>query len=54
MITIENIRFRNLEIGSLEIHPGITSVIGPNGCGKTTLLKLCAGIAVPETGSITY
>jgi energy-coupling factor transport system ATP-binding protein len=52
MITLENIRYRSLSIASLQLPPGITSVIGPNGCGKTTLLKLCAGIAVPETGTI--
>ncbi|MDI3503231.1 MAG: ATP-binding cassette, subfamily er 3 [Candidatus Cloacimonadota bacterium] len=27
---------------------------GPNGCGKTTLLKLIAGILSPAEGSISY
>jgi energy-coupling factor transport system ATP-binding protein len=52
MITIENLRYRTLSIASLQIPAGITSVIGQNGCGKTTFLKLCAGIIVPEIGSI--
>jgi energy-coupling factor transport system ATP-binding protein len=52
MITIEKVRFRMLAIEDLRIAPGITSVIGPNGSGKTTFLKLLAGIAVPDTGTI--
>jgi energy-coupling factor transport system ATP-binding protein len=52
MITIEDLRYRNLEIDNLRTGPGITSVIGPNGSGKTTLLKLLAGIAVPVSGTI--
>jgi energy-coupling factor transport system ATP-binding protein len=52
MIRIENLRFRTLGIDSLDLAPGITSIIGLNGSGKTTFLKLCAGILVPEAGSI--
>jgi energy-coupling factor transport system ATP-binding protein len=52
MIAIGNLRYRTLAIADLQIAPGITSVIGPNGSGKTTFLKLLAGIAVPESGSI--
>jgi energy-coupling factor transport system ATP-binding protein len=52
MITLDHIRYRDVSVESLQIPEGITSVIGPNGCGKTTLLKLCAGITVPETGSV--
>ncbi|MEM1296710.1 MAG: ABC transporter ATP-binding protein [Verrucomicrobiota bacterium] len=38
---------------SFEIEEGICScVIGPNGGGKTTLLKLALGILKPETGDI--
>ena len=38
MITIEKLRYRSLAIENLQIAPGITSVIGPNGSGKTSLL----------------
>jgi energy-coupling factor transport system ATP-binding protein len=52
MISIENLRYRNLAIDALTIRPGITTVIGPNGSGKTTFLKICAGIILPDSGTI--
>jgi energy-coupling factor transport system ATP-binding protein len=52
MITAEFLCYRNLAIDTLTIKPGITTIIGPNGSGKTTFLKLCAGIAVPDTGTL--
>ncbi len=30
------------------------SIVGRNGCGKTTLIKILAGILKPEKGSILY
>ncbi|MEN5084456.1 ABC transporter ATP-binding protein [Bosea sp. TWI1241] len=29
------------------------SLLGPSGCGKTTLLRLIAGLMLPDTGTIT-
>lgn len=31
----------------------IIGLLGPNGCGKSTLMKLFGGILVPESGEIT-
>lgn len=52
MITAELLCYRNLVINALTIKPGITTIIGPNGSGKTTFLKLCAGITIPDSGSL--
>ncbi len=41
-----------IKIPSLSIPEGFTAVVGNNGCGKTTLLELIAGIRVPGQGSI--
>ena len=53
MIAIDALRCRNLVIDSLAIGPGITSVIGPNGSGKTTFLRICAGIELPHHGTVS-
>jgi iron(III) transport system ATP-binding protein len=38
---------------SLDIAPGTAVVVlGPSGCGKTTLLRLIAGLDVPDDGHV--
>ena len=38
---------------SVSVAPGsFTGLLGPNGCGKTTLLKLLSGVLKPELGSV--
>lgn len=37
---------------SLQIAPGITSLVGPNGAGKSTLMNLMTGLLRPSRGRI--
>ncbi|WP_159585762.1 energy-coupling factor ABC transporter ATP-binding protein [Chelativorans xinjiangense] len=40
---------------SLTIRPGApTLVVGPNGSGKTSLLRLCMGLDAPSEGTVSW
>ena len=42
---------RALEPATLDIARGETLVLlGPSGCGKTTMLRIIAGLELPDTG----
>jgi len=48
----EQVLFRGL---TFEIHRGDRiAIVGPNGCGKTTLLEVLAEIAAPDTGRAVW
>jgi putative spermidine/putrescine transport system ATP-binding protein len=45
---------RALEPVNLEVEGGETVVLlGPSGCGKTTLLRIIAGLEMPDPGGRT-
>jgi len=58
ILSIENLSFAYqqaevLQNINLKVYEGeVVTIIGPNGGGKTTLLKLILGLLTPQTGSI--
>ena len=43
-----------LRNANLTLDHGIYALLGPNGSGKTTVMKIIAGLLKPTEGSITY
>ncbi|QPC95887.1 energy-coupling factor ABC transporter ATP-binding protein [Mesorhizobium sp. INR15] len=44
-----------LDCVSLSLAPGApTLVVGPNGSGKTSLLRLCMGLVTPSAGKVSW
>jgi len=58
LIDVQNVYFQYdgeliLDDVSLRVREGeFVGLIGPNGGGKTTLLKIVAGLLVPQKGSV--
>lgn len=45
---------KGIENISFTLHEGeIVGLLGPNGCGKTTLIKSIMGLLQPDSGSVT-
>lgn len=61
-VELNNIRFRYndsmpyvLDDLSLKIRPGqYIAIVGPTGCGKSTLMRLMLGFETPQKGAIYY
>jgi Cu-processing system ATP-binding protein len=60
MISISNLhknfgKFQAIRNLSLELKKGeCIALIGPNGCGKTTLIKSILGMVIPSSGAIRF
>ena len=52
MIECKDLRSGIIDISYASLPPGIIAVTGHNGSGKTTFLRLLAGLLSPEAGEI--
>jgi ABC-2 type transport system ATP-binding protein len=43
---------RALDGATFDVEEGVTGLLGSNGAGKTTSLKLCMGLIEPDAGSV--
>jgi ABC-2 type transport system ATP-binding protein len=39
------------EVSALVAHGAVTGLVGPDAAGKTTLMRICVGLLLPEAGS---
>src|SRR5471030_522493 len=46
--------FSLADVGIAIPSGSLTGLLGPNGCGKTTLLKLLCGVLRPRSGAVTF
>jgi ABC-type multidrug transport system ATPase subunit len=46
-------RVKVIEAADCRIGPGLTLCLGLNGCGKSTFLKLAAGVEYPDAGRVS-
>jgi ABC-2 type transport system ATP-binding protein len=58
VISLKDVRksYGNFELGpvDLEIEPGyVVAIVGPNGGGKSTLIRLLMNLAQPDSGEMT-
>ena len=58
MITLKGVSFAYgagaavLDHVDFHLGAGLTLLLGPNGCGKSTLMKVMAGVESPDAGSV--